>query len=73
MKRAKKQKPMKNQVTRNGKLLGGYVPTPVVEGIQKWIANGNERDVSTFLREASREKLQREGIPFTETQPVPAI
>ena len=68
MKRAANKRPMKNQVTRTGKLLGGYVPHPVVKGIEKWIANGDERDISTFLREASREKLRREGIPFQETE-----
>jgi hypothetical protein len=67
MKRAPK-KLMKNQVTRTGKLLGGYVPAPVVLGIKKWIASGEERDISTFLREASREKLRREGIEFQERE-----
>ena len=57
---------MKNRVTRTGKLLGGYVPSPVVAGIQHWIREGEERDISTFIREAAREKLRREGIPFEE-------
>jgi len=61
---------MKNQITRSGKLLGGYVPAPVVDGIQTWIARGEERDVSTFLREAAREKLRREGISFQEREAV---
>lgn len=59
---------MKNQLTRNGKLLGGYVPAPVVDGIHRWINKGEERDISTFLREAAREKLRREGIPFAEKE-----
>ena len=59
---------MKNQVTRNGKLLGGYVPKPVVEGIQRWIGRGDERDISTFIREAAREKLRRDGIDFQERE-----
>lgn len=58
--------PMKRNVTRNGRLLGGYVPAPVVQGIQQWIQSGTERDISTFIREAAREKLRREGIPFNE-------
>jgi hypothetical protein len=68
MKPVHKKKPMKNQVTRTGKLLGGYVPAPVVEGIQKWVGRGNERDISTFIREAAREKLHREGISFQERE-----
>ena len=57
---------MKMHVTRRGKLLGGYVPKPVVDGIQQWIARAPERDISTFIREAAREKLRRDGIDFTE-------
>lgn len=60
---------MKNQITRTGKLLGGYVPAPIVEGIQIWVGRGTERDISTFLREAAREKLRREGIQFSEREP----
>ncbi len=55
---------MKRQITRTGKLLGGYVPATVLAGIRTWIQQGDERDVSTFLREAAREKLRREGIPI---------
>ena len=64
------KRPMKNQVTRTGKLLGGYVPAPVVDGIRQWIRNGEERDVSTFIREAAREKLRRDGISFQERESV---
>lgn len=66
MTQIKKRKAMKNRITRQGKLLGGYVPAPIVQGIQVWINLGTERDISTFLREAAREKLRREGIPFQE-------
>jgi hypothetical protein len=57
---------MKRRISRTGKLLGGYVPASVVQGIQVWVEKAPERDVSTFLREASREKLRRENIPFSE-------
>jgi len=57
---------MKRHVTRRGRLLGGYIPTAVVDGIKTWIDRGPERDISTFLREAAREKLRRDGIQFTE-------
>ena len=60
---------MRAHVTRNGRLLGGYVPTPVVEAIEEWIGQDPERDISTFIRQAAREKLIRDGIPFDETQP----
>lgn len=63
---------MKRQVTRNGRILGGFVPTPVADAIDKWIDQGSERDKSTFIREAAREKLRRDGIPFTEKQEVAA-
>jgi hypothetical protein len=57
---------MKRQVTRNGKILGGYVPTPVVAAIHTWVSKHPERDISTFIREAAREKLIRDGIRFVE-------
>jgi hypothetical protein len=66
------KKKMKRQVTRHGKLVGGFVPKGVAQGILTWISQGEERDQSTFLREAAREKLRREGIPFDEKQEVPA-
>ena len=59
---------MKKSITRTGKLLGGYVPAPVVEGINQWISKGDERDISTFIREAAREKLRRDGINFQEQE-----
>jgi hypothetical protein len=57
---------MKRRVTRHGRILGCYAPVPVVEAIQTWIAQNPERDISTFIREAAREKLAREGIHFEE-------
>ena len=48
-------------------MLGGYVPHPIIQGIQEWIESGTERDISTFLREAAREKLRRDGIKFDES------
>jgi hypothetical protein len=68
MKREPTKRQMKNRITRTGKLLGGYVPAPIADGIQKWINRGTERDISTFLREAAREKLRREGIEFQERE-----
>ena len=69
MKRADRKSSMKNQVTRTGKLVGGYFPAHVVAGIQTWIKKGDERDISTFIREAAREKLRRDGIKFQEQEP----
>lgn len=57
---------MKAHVTRHGRMLGGYVPLPVVEAIHRWIEQEPERDISTFIRQAAREKLNREGIDFDE-------
>ena len=68
MSRPKRKKPMKANVTRNGKLLGGFVPLPIINAIQTWIKQEPERDLSTFVRQAAREKLQRDGIPFDERQ-----
>jgi hypothetical protein len=62
------KKKMNKQLTRKGKLLGGYVPYPVVTAVQSWVSQNPERDVSTFIREAAREKLRREGITFNETE-----
>jgi len=59
-------KKMKMMVSRNGKLLGGFVPMPIVDGIRIWIGRSPERDISTFIREAAREKLRRDGISFNE-------
>lgn len=57
---------MKNHVSRTGRLLGAWVPMAVVDGVRSWIAMHPERDFSSFLREAAREKLRRDGIQFTE-------
>jgi len=57
---------MKRHVTRHGRILGGYVPVPLVEGIKQWVSQHPERDISTFIREAAREKLNRSGIAVPE-------
>jgi hypothetical protein len=68
-KRTKEGQPrMKNHVTRKGRLLGGWVPPGLVQGVRDWIKSGPERDISTFLREAAREKLRRENVFFSETE-----
>lgn len=53
-------------------MLGGYVPKGLAGGINKWIEMSPERDKSTFLREAVREKLRRDGIHFNEREEVSA-
>jgi hypothetical protein len=53
---------------RKGKLLGGYVPAAVARAVGDWVSRAPERDLSTFVREAAREKLRNEGIPFNEKQ-----
>lgn len=57
---------MKGNLTRNGRLVGGYVPLPLFNGVTTWIAKDEERDLSMFLRQAFREKLAREGITIEE-------
>lgn len=57
---------MKSHVTRNGRLLGGYVPIPIVTAIHSWISEDPERDISTFIRQAAREKLVRDGITLVQ-------
>jgi hypothetical protein len=57
---------MKANVTKHGKLLGGCMPRGVVDGVRAWIAAAPERDISTFIRQAAREKLARDGIQFQE-------
>jgi len=57
---------MKKAVSRTGKLLGGFIPATVAAGIEQWVQQNPERDKSTFIREAAREKLRRDGIPFHE-------
>ena len=73
MSRAKTKKTMKSRVTREGKMLGGYVPAPIVHAIEIWVDRDPERDVSQFIRQAAREKLTKEGIPFTENHPTQGI
>lgn len=63
----RKRKTMKAHITRTGKLVGGYVPREIRDGIEQWIASGPERDISTFVREAARMKLAAEGIEFAES------
>ena len=59
---------MKNAITRHGKMLGAYVPLPIVNAINTWVNSGNERDISTFIREAARLKLSSEGIVVAERE-----
>ena len=73
MSEAKKKKAMKNRVTRDGKMLGGYVPTPIVAAIEIWVSRDPERDVSQFIRQAAREKLVNDGIPFNEKNQQPEV
>lgn len=51
---------------RRTRLLGAWVPLSVVNGVREWIALHPERDFSSFVREAAREKLRRDGIQFSE-------
>lgn len=62
----KKRRSMKNHVSRTGRLLGAWVPLGVFDGVKAWIAMHPERDLSSFIREASREKLRKDGIRFQE-------
>ena len=57
---------MNRQFARKGKLLGGYVPAAICRAVEAWVAQDPERDLSTFVRQAAREKLTRDGIPFSE-------
>ncbi len=59
-------KTVKRNITRTGRLLGAYVPVPVVQGISEWVSRDPERDFSRFIREAAREKLRRDGVEFDE-------
>jgi phosphopantothenoylcysteine synthetase/decarboxylase len=69
----KKDKTVKKQITKTGKLLGAYVPAPVVDAICVWVEQAPERDKSTFIREAAREKLRRDGIDFIEGRTPEAV
>jgi hypothetical protein len=53
---------------RTGILLGGYVPKGLAFAIDQWIDMAPERDKSTFIRDAAREKLRRDGIKFSERE-----
>ena len=57
---------VKRNISKTGRLLGVWVPKPVVEGITTWIGKAPERDISMFMREAAREKLRRDGVEFSE-------
>lgn len=50
------------RTTRESRLLAGYLPQSVIEGIEAWVEQNPERDVSQFIREAAAEKLRREGV-----------
>ena len=60
-------RPMKEHITRTGKFFGGFVPRGMADAILHWTQLAPERDQSTFIREAAREKLRREGIEFNDT------
>ena len=62
------RKHVKNNISRNGVLLGGFVPRGMAHAIEIWISKLPERDKSTFIREAAREKLRRDGIEFSERE-----
>ncbi len=64
------RKSTKRNLSRAGILLGGYVPKPLAGAIEEWVSARPERDKSTFLREAAREKLRNEGIVFNEREEV---
>ena len=59
---------VKRNISKTGRLLGVWVPRAVVDGISVWVGSQPERDISTFMREAAREKLRRDGIEFNENQ-----
>ena len=62
---------VKRNISKTGRLLGFWVPRPVVDGITLWVGKSPERDISMFMREAAREKLRRDGVKFNEDFPVP--
>jgi Arc/MetJ-type ribon-helix-helix transcriptional regulator len=59
-------KPIRRQRVGKGKLLAAYVPESLVEAIDTWVADDEERSTSQFVRAATREKLKRAGIKFSE-------
>jgi hypothetical protein len=64
---------MKGNLTRHGRLVGGYVPIALFNGVITWVQKDHERDVSTFLRQAFREKLAREGIAVQDHKNTEAV
>ena len=59
----------KNKTThRKNRLLGAYVPVPVLTAVEKWVKANPERTLSSFVRDAAREKLRHDGIPFNEEE-----
>lgn len=64
---------MTRQITKTGRLLGGYMPASIVQAIDTWVGADPERDKSKFLRQAAREKLQRDGIAFDERVPAETV
>ena len=39
-----------------------FLAAPLLAAVRVWVRRSPERTVSTFIREASREKLRRDGI-----------
>jgi len=62
----------KKTVRRKNRLLGAYVPMPVLKAVEQWVAENPERTLSNFVRSAAREKLRNDGIPFNEQEEVAA-
>jgi hypothetical protein len=62
----------KKTVRHKNRLLGAYVPIPVLRAVEQWVAANPERTLSTFVRSAAREKLRNDGIPFNERDEVVA-
>ena len=56
----------KKMKAKSRNFLGGYVPAPLAQAVDQWVGGDPERDRSVFLRQAAREKLQRDGIQFDE-------
>jgi metal-responsive CopG/Arc/MetJ family transcriptional regulator len=56
----------KKMKAKHRHFLGGFVPAPLATAVDTWVDKDPERDRSVFLRQAAREKLQREGITFDD-------
>ena len=69
----KSSKKMKSRIVKDGRFLGGFVSKPLSDAVQRWVQSDPERDRSLFLRQAAREKLQRDGITFDERVPAETI